>query len=366
MKTAQITHIYLPHVGGLEFYVKRVADSLDKKGIATDVLTTDMNTPKTGRKNEAKYFGTSFQVLRNPFSLGFMRHLQKNDYDILHLHSVWFLHCLVAVFFRKKARVISTIHGVYPDNLSFALKIFLQLYKPFVKYVLNKSEIVFVYSAIEEKKLKRIFKISSHKIGILPMAINIEEYQDEQREKVILFTGRLIPDKNPQLLIKAVALLNEKFRDFKVKFVGYIAPDYKKTLIDLARNLNIKNEIDFAGHLDPSVAEQRRELMNHYKKAAVFVSIGSWEGQPTRLMEAMQFKTPVIAFSAGGTEDFVLDNVNGLVITRLDEKMLADKLERILSDASLATRLGEEARKTILKSYNWDTIFEKLVEVYKK
>ena len=61
MKIAQITHKYLPHIGGLEFYVKRVADSTLNKGIDTVVLTTNSATPEIGRKPEALYFKTSFE-----------------------------------------------------------------------------------------------------------------------------------------------------------------------------------------------------------------------------------------------------------------------------------------------------------------
>ena len=118
MKIAQITHNYLPHIGGVEFYVKRIVDSLEQKGISAEVLTTNMDTSDTGRKTEALYFRTSFAFMRNPFSFDFIKHLKKNNYDILHLHSVWFLHSLLAVYFSKKARIIATIHGVYPDNAS--------------------------------------------------------------------------------------------------------------------------------------------------------------------------------------------------------------------------------------------------------
>jgi glycosyltransferase involved in cell wall biosynthesis len=366
MKTAQITHIYLPHIGGLEFYVKRLADSLNQNNITTEVLTTNMNTPATGRKPEARYFAATFQYMRNPFSLDFIKYLKKNDYDILHLHSVWFLHSLLAVYFRKKAKIVSTIHGVYPDDSNFKIKLFLYLYKPFIKYVLNKSEIIFVYSVIEQEKLKKIFNIRMEKIKIVPMAIEIEKYEDQPKEKIILFTGRIIPDKNPELLIKAVAIMDIKFKDFTVAFVGLITESYKKELIELSDKLKVKNKIEFIGPFDPSIENQKNELMDYYRKASVFVSLGSWEGQPTRLMEAMQFKTPVIAFAAGGTADFVSDNINGIIIKELNENLLSEKLEIILSNETLSNKLGEEARKTILNEYSWGKTFEKILKVYKE
>jgi glycosyltransferase involved in cell wall biosynthesis len=271
---------------------------------------------------------------------------------------------LPAVFFRKKARIISTIHGVYPDNAGWKLKLFLNLYKPFVRYVLKKSERVFVYSGIEEQKLKKIFNLPSQKISVLPMAINIEEYETVAKEKIILFTGRIIPDKNPDLLIRAVALLHSKFSDFKLVFVGSIKEDYKQELINLSGQLGVRNEILFPGQLDPSIPNEKQKLMHYYKSAWVFVSLGSWEGQPTRIMEAMQFETPVIAFAAGGTEDFLVHNENGLVIEKLDEKLLAANLEKILADEIFSKKLGTEARLTVEKEYNWKKIFEQIYQLY--
>lgn len=364
MKIAQITHHYLPHIGGVEFYVKRLADSLHERGIAVDVLTTDLGTSEQGRKPEATYFKTSFSYLRNPFSIAYIRHLRRTDYDILHLHSVWFLHGLMAVVFRKKARIISTIHGVYPDHSSVKLNLFLGLYKYFVAYILRKSEKVLVYSEIERNKVQKIFKVPSEKIVVIPMAINLEPYEDRAKDKIILFTGRIIPDKNPDLLIKATALLDHRFHHYRLVFVGPIEESYKQQLIELAKGLGISNEIIFAGQLDPSVEKEKEQLINHYKSASVFTSLGSWEGQPTRLMEAMQHKTPVIAYAAGGTADFVTDNKNGFVIDKLDAALLAEKIEAVLSDDALATRLGSEARRTIENGYAWNKTFEKIVELY--
>jgi glycogen synthase len=364
MKIAQITHKYLPHIGGLEFYVKRVADSSLKKGIDTAVLATNSATPEQGRKPEACYFKTSFEVLRNPISIDFIDHLKKNQYDVLHLHSVWFFHCLIAVLYRRKARVISTIHGVYPDDAGPVLRLFLKLYKPFAKFVLSKSELIFVYSAIEQEKLRINFNIPSYKVHILPMAIHVEDDNNIEKDDYILFTGRIIPDKNPDLLIKAAANLGPEYHKYKLVYVGSISDQYKQELLQLAGKLNVKNEIRFEGQLDPSIESELKTLMNYYRRAKVFVSLGSWEGQPTRLMEAMQFKTPVIAFSAGGTADFVSHGQNGLVIQELSAKELSEKLNMVLSNPEEARRMGEEARAKILHHHKWDDIYETIYRAY--
>jgi len=167
------------------------------------------------------------------------------------------------------------------------------------------------------------------------------------------------------VLIKAVAMLNYSLKHFKVVFIGPIEKGYKMALIHLAKRLRILNEINFLGQLDQSDIHEKRELMSIYQCARVFVALGSWEGQPARIMEAMQFKTPVIAYVAGASE-LIEDKRNGLVIAKLDEAILARKLECILLNESFANQLGEEARKTILNDFDWNKNFKKILEVYKE
>ena len=144
------------------------------------------------------YFETAFSFMRNPFSLKLMSHLRQKKYFLFHLHSIWFLPCLFAVFFRKKAKIITTVHGVFPNKASKLLKFFLYCYLPFAKYILNISEKIIVTTNSEKEKLKRIFKISDEKIKILPYGIKVEKTLS-QKDDYILFTGRIIPDKNPDI-----------------------------------------------------------------------------------------------------------------------------------------------------------------------
>lgn len=365
MKIAQVSHTYLPHLGGIEFYVKRLADDLKKQNIGVDVLTTDMDTSKDGRKEEAKYFKTSFSFMRNPFSLEMLKYLKNNSYDIIHVHNVWFLPSLESVILRRKAKIITTMHGVYPDNSNWKLRLFLNLYKPFAKYILNKSYQIIVLSNSEKEKLMSIFKINPEKIVVIPNGIQIQNYKRIKKDNIILFTGRIIPDKNPDLLIKAAGILNNKFKDFKIVFIGPIEERYKSELENIANKLNLTDKIVFIPSLDQSNLIQKKELMNFYKESKIFISIGSWEGLPTRSMEAMQFETPCITYSSGGSSELVIDNFNGFVISSLDEKLLVEKIYTLMTNKKLAEKFGKNARKTIKKDFDWEKLSEKILNIYK-
>ena len=191
-------------------------------------------------------------------------------------------------------------------------------------------------------------------------------YSEKKRENILLFTGRIIPDKNPDVLIKAVSILEQKYINYKILFIGPIEEEYKVELINLAKSCGLNNELSFIGPFNASDEHEKEILMDYYSKAKIFISLGSWEGQPTRLMEAMQFKTPVIAYASGGTEDLIIDQINGLIINKLDHILLKNKIEMLLSNEELAKKLGDAAQKAIIKDYNWNDSFEKIYTLYRK
>ncbi|MCB9246931.1 MAG: glycosyltransferase family 4 protein [Flavobacteriales bacterium] len=364
MKIAQIAHIYLPHIGGIEAYVSRLAKSLKDKGEDCTVLTTSFNTNKKGRKQEAIYFRPLISVFRNPLAFGLVPHLIRNNYDVIHLHSVWFLHSLIGAMFKRNSRLITSIHGVYPDYSSKLLRLFLSLFQPIVKYILRRSDAVIVYSEIEKKKLHDRFHIDRRKVHIIPMGVYPAKEIGVKRNKEILFTGRIIPDKNPELLIQALSMVNSEFPEFKINFVGLITEHYKKQLIQLSNELGISNTLLFHGPYDPGDPAEFKELMLHYSIASVFVAVGSWEGQPTRLMEAMIHGIPVIAFAAGGTADFIRDGENGLLIHKLEAEQLAIALRRILGHPEEAKSLGMAGRKQIESVHNWEKVVNDIQKIY--
>jgi glycosyltransferase involved in cell wall biosynthesis len=365
MKVAQVCHRYLPCIGGIELYVYRLTEDLRKRGMHTEVLTTDLETPLEGRRKEAKYFKASFSFMRNPFSFELLRHLRENRYDLLHVHNIWFMPGFLAALYRKGAKVVTSLHGVYPDRTNFWQSFFLRMYKPLAQYVLNKSDRIIVADG-KASRLVKIFKINPAKIIVIPNGIRLASYKPCPKENIILFSGRIIPDKNPDVLIKAAGILNRKFGDFQLVFLGQVEKRYKQALTRLVRACRLEEKVIFLGPLSQAIPAQKEKLMNIYKKSYAFVSLGSWEGIPTRLMEAMQFEVPCIAFEAGGSSALIRDQDNGLILKTLDENLLADKLYRLFQDRALAKRLGARARLTIKRNFNWPRLSNKLMDVYQE
>ncbi len=365
IRIAQVCHVFLPHMGGIESETERLHQSLKKEDINTRIITSDLKTPLENRKDYAEYNKTLFSFMNNPFAPGIIKHFIKNEYDIIQVYSAWFLPSFFVTFLRKKARIVTIFPGVYPNKATKKQLFFLRLYKPLAQYVLNKSSKILVQSNSEKEKVLDIFNINPNKVDIMYNGILLEKKikKINNKEKIILFTGRIIPDKNPDILIKAESILNNQNYKFKIKFIGTIDDNYKKELIELANKLGINKKITFIQNIP---LEKRKDLMKEYAESFTCVAVGSWEGVPNRLTEAMQFGIPCVAYNSGGTAELIKDMETGLLINKLDEKELAEKIKVLYNDKNLYKKLGKNAKKIVRDKFNWDKSFDIIYKTYQK
>jgi len=346
MRIALVCHTFLPNIGGIEIYTYRLARDLKQKGEEVYVLSTDFSIKRKEKFGFPLYYFKAWPViLRNPCPLPLIIHLLKNQYEIIHLQSIWFFSSLFGVLFRKKAKIITTVHGAYPEKASPILKLGLYCFRPLARFILRRSSKVIALSDKEKEKLIKIFKISPKKIEIISPGIDIQKpslkIQNQLKkkyklfdQKIILFAGRIIPEKNPQLLIQALPLIKAKIKKIKILFVGPVKKDFKKKLLELAGKN--KKDLIFVGPLHP--IKEAEVLANFYALSDVSVALGEWEGLPIRVLEAKIYKTPVV------------ENLT-------QPKELAEKiLEALFHKQSETTKE--------LKSCLWPNVFKNIYKLY--
>ena len=178
----------------------------------------------------------------------------------------------------------------------------------------------------------------------------------------VLFVGRLVERKGVSHLVDAVSLLRSGV-DVRLVIVG-----------DGPERARIESRVREHG-LDGRVAVRGRvseaELQAAYAAADVFVlpavmdRRGDTEGLGVVLLEAMNYGVPVIASDIGGIVDIVVNNETGVLVRAGDAQALADALERVLGDASLARRLGDAGRRRLAERFSWDAILSRVEDVYR-
>ena len=130
----------------------------------------------------------------------------------------------------------------------------------------------------------------------------------------------------------------------------------------MAENLGLAGQVHFLG--------SRQDVPDLLQAMDIFVLPSYSEGLSLALLEAMAAGLPVIVSAVGGNPEVVTDGETGLIIPPRDAQVLAQALERLLGDPTLAKKLGKNARRHVEANYSLErlgqeinAIYEKLVEV---
>ena len=155
---------------------------------------------------------------------------------------------------------------------------------------------------------------------------------------IMLFVGRVAPNKRHEDLVGALALLRERRPSARLVLVGQAASNaYESALRELAARLGLAQSVEFAG----SVTREARD--SHYHAATVYVSASTHEGFCVPLLEAMSAGLPVVARAAAAVPETVGDA--GLLVNTDGPLGLAMAVERILSDTNLREELTARGRR---------------------
>jgi len=242
-------------------------------------------------------------------------------------------------------------------------------YVPPSQDALRKAKKIVAVSGDTKSWLLNIFgKEFLHKTRIIPGGIYLENFPPQKEikiinkkyelgdKKVVLFSGKLTPQKGVYYLIKAS-------KDIKGDI--YIIGDgpEKKKLEDLVYKSKLKN-VHFLGYMGD---EKKEELEEFYYRADVFIAPSVWD-EPLGLviLEAMAANTPVIATRKGGIPLAVKNGVNGFLIRPKSSRQITEACNKLLENDELRKKMGETARETVEKKFTWKKTTQKYLRIYRK
>jgi glycosyltransferase involved in cell wall biosynthesis len=134
---------------------------------------------------------------------------------------------------------------------------------------------------------------------------------------------------------------------------GVLQPQLKRMVMEL----NIQDNVEFLG--------LRTDIIDLLQQSWGYVLPSRGEGMPNALLEAMACGLPCIATRVSGSEDILVDGVNGLLVESEQPVELAHALRRLVEDADLAQRLAEEGRARVVHNYQLTRIVEQLLYLYR-
>ncbi len=169
---------------------------------------------------------------------------------------------------------------------------------------------------------------------------------------VVLYVGRLAPEKELLSLLGALALVVRQIPDARLILVGD-GPE-RARLEARSQELGITGSVHFAGRCPPE------SVQGWLKASDVFALVSSNEGFSCSLLEAMSTGLPSVVSDIPANTQLIQDGVHGLIAALRDEQAIARALLRLLADAPLRHAIGNAARERVIDNYSID----KVVDLY--
>ncbi len=280
-------------------------------------------------------------------------------YDIVHFHSIGPSLLSFIPKIKRKAKIVSTVHA--PDwqqsKWGYVAKKMLKLGE--------RASVTFpdLTITVSKQVQKNLMKKYNHSCCLISNGVSEPIFRESDKikklllenKKYILFVGRLIPNKNCHLLIRAFKNVETKFKLVIVGGSGH-TDDYHKRLVDEAEG---DDRIIFTG-------QTTGNLLNElYSNAYMFVLPSNLEGMPVVLLEAMSYGLPILCSDIKPNLDVVKANSAYATTFASDkQKDLENKIFTMINSTNGIFEKAQKAQKHVISKYDWDNIAEQTDKAY--
>ena len=261
--------------------------------------------------------------------------------------------------YKQKKPVISYVHNIEWDLSSKAIK-YLQkpvwhIVKNMARKHYNKCNLLIVPSD-KVGQILNANKINTKKTTI-PIGVDANKFKPARsktkakkkikinpKNKIIGFSGRVGREKDMPTLIQAFSRLKQE--NLKLLIVG--------TGIEIETG---KNTIQ---------AGATNNVIKYLQAMDIFAHASLTETNSLSTMEAMACELPVVVTPVGSIKNYVKNGKNGLLFPIHNAKAMQGQLQKLISSEKLQQKLGKQARKTIIKNYNWKTTEKNIIKTLKE
>jgi rhamnosyl/mannosyltransferase len=363
----QVNKLYYPYIGGVETVLQNLAEQIRGR-CELDVLVCQPrgrgshDTVNGVRVARAGSLGIWLSV---PVSLSypFLLRRMAQDADLVHLHHPFPLGELSALLFNPGKKMVFTWYSAIVRQ-----KLLAQIYRPLLERLLDRVRaIILIYPGAERSS--ELLVARAHKCHAIPPGIEIRRYDlDEalsrEAQKIrstyggslVLFVGRLVYYKGLQHLIAAMPAVAGKL---------LIAGDgpLRQNLERQAFEIGVADRVCFLGRLHD------RQLKAAFHACDVFVlpSTHCSEAFGMVQLEAMACRKPVVNTRlATGVPYVSLDGETGLTVPVASSEALANAISKLLNNADLRARFGENGRKRVLQEFTAELMAERTFRLYEQ
>lgn len=360
MRIAMIGHKRIPgREGGIEVVVEELSTRMAKLGnevIVYNRKSKKIKTQKKYRDVKLVTIPTIEKKATDAVAYSFLSsiHALFGHYDVIHYHAIGpSLFLIIPHMFG--IRTVVTVHGLNyktPKWKGIGSKVMQWGERITARY----ADEVIVLSYEQQEYFKRKY---NRETSYIPNGVTLQELLEPniiyekyglKKNGYILFLSRLVPGKGVEYLIRA-------YKEIKTELPLIIAGD-APFVTDFAENIKKEAAGDKRIHFIGFV--KGMELQELYSNARLFVFPSEAEGMPMCLLEALSYNTPCLVSDIPENTEVGKEYVTTFKSKDVDD--LVQKMKEFLSE-SYSQKV--DSRSYIKKYYDWDSVVQKTLEVYK-
>jgi len=177
-------------------------------------------------------------------------------------------------------------------------------------------------------------------------------------EAVLACAGRVEPMKGQACLVQAMGRIAARHRNVRLLMCGEVTDEgYRRHCEEIACRHGIADRVLFLGHR-PDIAEVLSAA------DLVVLPSRSHEAFPRVIIEAMTLGKPVVATDVGGAREAIDEGVTGYVVPPDDAGALADRIDRLLANATVREAMATAARHRAVDLFSLEQNVRKTQDLY--
>ncbi|KKP94044.1 MAG: VI polysaccharide biosynthesis protein VIPC/TVIE [Parcubacteria group bacterium GW2011_GWA1_36_12] len=283
---------------------------------------------------------------------------QKNNFKIIRVHQPQFIgiSALIFKFFKRKVKIIATIHKFEEANFGPLSKLINNLWDHIIcdseyaksliieNYGIKKSKILVVHNGAPN------YLKPQKKDNMLVKKLNLEG------KKVLLYMGLFIKRKNPLFLLDVLERLLTSQSDSILIYWG--EGPLKNRIIQKSKKLKIYEHIKI---INPVFSKEKNKIHNI---ADIFVHPSLDEGLALAPIESMACAKPIVITNGNSASELVESGINGFKCDKNNLNEWVDKLNILVSNTTLRNKMGQSSLSKIKEQFQWNLTVSKQYKLF--
>lgn len=282
--------------------------------------------------------------------------------DVVHAHDWLVAHPSIALAEFYDVPLVSTIHATEAGRHSGWISGPVNRQVHSIEWWLaNDSDAVITCSGSMKDEVTTLFGVSESAVTVIRNGIDRSTWHFRRREPrsepaKLLYVGRLEYEKGIQDAIAALPRIRRSHPGTTLHIAG--EGTQFAWLAGLTRTHRVARAVSFLGNLDHT------ELLGWLHGADAIVLPSRYEPFGIIALEAAAAGTPLVASTAGGLGEAIVDGVTGLSFEPGDVGGLAAAVRRVLDNTDAAQERAVAARDRLTVDFDWKHVAESTAQVY--